>query len=70
MSVDHEEHGINNYDGYKEGFSCESKHEILCMTRRFLVAPNGNVFKCHYHLYSNRNPLGSALDGVLPQFKD
>lgn len=70
MSNDYREHGIDNYDIYREGFSYESKHEVLCNTDRFLVAPNGNINKCHYHLYSNKGVLGTVFDEELPQFRD
>ncbi len=70
IATNHNEHGIDNYDLYEEGFSCKSKSKVLCMTRRFLVAPNGNIFRCHYHAYSNSSPVGSIFDGVLPSSSD
>ena len=69
-SSDHGEHGIDNFELYKEGFSYKEKKDIMCMTGKFLVSPNGGIYKCHYHLYSNRNSLGNIKDGVLPRFDD
>ena len=70
ISNDYREHGIDDYEKYTEGFSCETKSKVLCMTRRFLVAPNGSIFRCHYHLYSNRSPVGSVRSGTLPNPTD
>ncbi len=70
ISPDYREHGITNQDLYKQGFSCNSKNKILCMTRRFLVSPNGGFYQCHYHLYSNRDVLGNVRDELLPGHHD
>lgn len=67
IGKDYGEHGINNYPLYEKGFSCEEKSEILCMTRRFMVAPDGGIYKCHYHIYSRRNTLGNIKDLALPE---
>ena len=70
LSPDYQEHGIINYDRYIQGFSYEEKRDILCMTRRFLVSPTGSIHRCHYHLYSNRSPIGHVRDEELPTFSD
>ena len=70
LTRDYKEHGINDFNLYREGFSCEEKQQVLCMTRRFMVAPDGGIYKCHYHLYSKRNCLGNILDNTLPKMDD
>lgn len=65
MAKDYKEHGITNFPLYSQGFSCEEKSEILCMTRRFMVAPDGGIYRCHYHLYSRRGVLGNILEEKL-----
>jgi hypothetical protein len=67
---DYKEHGIDNFRLYQEGFSCEKKSTVLCMTRRFMVAPDGDIYKCHYHLYSRRNALGNIKDLESFSFSD
>jgi len=51
------EHGITDEDLYKKGFSGNDRKAVLCNSKRFLISPNGNVYHCHYHLYSNRSPF-------------
>jgi ubiquinone/menaquinone biosynthesis C-methylase UbiE len=70
IARDHKEHGITNFPLYKEGFSYEEKNEILCMTRRFLVAPDGGIYRCHYHLYSRHGAIGNVRDEKLPEPSD
>ena len=59
------EHGIYDLRLYKEGFSARQKSSIYCQTRRFLIAPDGLVYNCHYHLYSRTNPVGDLLKSEL-----
>ncbi|MHA2220054.1 MAG: hypothetical protein ACXACY_29535, partial [Candidatus Hodarchaeales archaeon] len=40
------------------------------MTRRFLVAPDGGIYRCHYHLYSRRGTIGNVRDEKLPEPSD
>ena len=47
------DHGVEDYERLKDGFSMKSKRDILCKTRKFLIAPDGMVYNCHYKLYSN-----------------
>jgi sulfatase maturation enzyme AslB (radical SAM superfamily) len=64
------EHEIDDRILYEEGFSNRNRHEVLCSSGRFMVAPNGDIHKCHYLLYSGKNPLGNIKDLELPRFND
>lgn len=46
------DHGITDYQRYIEGFSLTSKKKIWCKLNRVLFAPNGDVYNCHYKLYT------------------
>jgi len=46
---------------YPEGLSGEKK-PVLCRTRELLVAPDGNIFRCHRDLYLNERPVGDIKD--------
>ena len=70
VTRDHKEHGITDFSLYDQGFSCEEKSEVLCMTRRFMVAPDGGIYRCHYQLYSKHGVLGNIRDEEFPEFKD
>ena len=65
VTNDPREHGIYDLRLYKEGFSARQKSSIYCQTRRFLIAPDGLVYNCHYHLYSRTNPVGDLLKDEL-----
>jgi hypothetical protein len=43
---------------YPEALSGNRKR-VLCRGTELLVAPDGNIYKCHGDLYSARNPLGN-----------
>ena len=64
---DHREHGIDNLEIYEDAFSYRRKKKVLCRTKRFMAAPNGNLYRCHYHLYANRNPIGNVLTRDIPK---
>ena len=64
------EHEIDNQAVYREGFSCQQRNNVLCNTNRFMVAPNGDIHKCHYLMYSGKNALGNIKDYELPAFND
>lgn len=65
VTNDPREHGIHDLQLYNEGFSARQKKSIYCQTRRFLIAPDGLVYNCHYHLYSRTNPVGDLIKGEL-----
>jgi SAM-dependent methyltransferase len=70
LTRDHKEHGITSPPLYNQGFSCEEKNEILCMTRRFMTAPDGGIYRCHYHLYSKRETIGNIRNEKLFERSD
>ncbi len=65
VTNDAREHGIYDLKLYNEGFANRQKKPVYCQTRRFLIAPDGLVYNCHYHLYSRTNPVGDLLKGEL-----
>jgi SAM-dependent methyltransferase len=70
LAKDYGETGINNQELYKFGFSCQEKKETICHTGRFLVAPDGGVYRCHYQLYSRRDKQGDVKDFQMPIDQD
>lgn len=68
--TDHGETGINNYELYEQGFDMSKKENIVCSSGRFLIAPDGGIHRCHYHLYSGREPQGSVLTREFPVDQD
>jgi SAM-dependent methyltransferase len=68
--TNHGETGIDNIAQYREGFSCKEKNDVLCATNRFLVAPDGGIYRCHYHLYSKREAQGDVRTGTFPPSQD
>jgi hypothetical protein len=42
-------------------------HEVMCRSWELLVAPDGNIHKCHADLYAGRSPIGHILDERLPE---
>ena len=55
--------GIFNYCLYQEGFSQESAAPIFCRSDKVLIAPNGNIYNCHYKVYTgHKDKLGNLFD--------
>jgi len=50
---------------YPEAISQSVNKYCDCKTSELLVAPNGDVFRCHSDLYENRTPVGNIID---PEF--
>lgn len=48
----HFDDGITDYSKYEEGFSLKSEKPILCRLNRVLFAPDGDIYNCHYKLYT------------------
>lgn len=46
----------------------QGKKNVWCKPSELLIAPNGDMFRCHGDLYGNRTAYGSILreDSVLP----
>ncbi len=54
-----------NYKGYKYPNAIsgkKSKNLVMCRPSELLIAPNGDIFKCHSDLYSGFNPITNILD--------
>ena len=47
------DYGINDYEFYRQACSQKSKKEVLCKMNKVLFTPNGNIYNCHYRLYTN-----------------
>ncbi|HDZ76576.1 MAG TPA: radical SAM protein, partial [Candidatus Omnitrophica bacterium] len=55
--------GIRNYKDYPEGFSQESRQSMYCLMNKVLFAPNGDVYKCHYRLYTgHKEKMGNLFN--------
>lgn len=63
--------GIYNYESYQEGFAQKMKQPIYCRMNKVLFAPNGDIYNCHYKLYTaHKDKLGNLFDSnevILPQ---
>ena len=44
--------GIRNYPAYREGFGQGRHAPVYCKMNNVLFAPNGDVYNCHYKLYT------------------
>lgn len=47
---------------YPKAVSREGREYVQCRIKELLVAPDGQVFKCHRNLYLNENSIGNLLD--------
>ena len=55
--------GIVNYVEYERGFGQRSRGSIYCHMNKVLFAPNGDIFNCHYKLYTgHEDKLGNLFD--------
>ncbi len=55
-----------DYSKYKNSVLQEKTEECLCKTSELLIAPNGNIYRCHRDLYEGENSVGSLLS---PEFE-
>ena len=67
-----QEDGIRNYEAYHEGFNQSGKKDIYCRIKKVLFAPNGDIYNCHYKLYTgHKDKFGNLFDKdlhiVMPQ---
>lgn len=67
-----QEDGIRNYEAYREGFNQTGKKDVYCRMKKVLFAPNGDIYNCHYKLYTgHKDKLGNIFDKdvhiVMPQ---
>lgn len=49
------------YYKYPKGLDRVAK-SAMCKTRELLIAPDGNVYRCHRDLYTDNNPIGNIKD--------
>jgi len=70
IAKNHGETGINHWGLFDEGFSCKGKNQVVCSSGRFLVAPDGGIYRCHYHLYSKKDVQGDVRTGKFPIEQD
>lgn len=67
-----QEDGIRNYEAYREGFNQNGKGDMYCRMRKVLFAPNGDIYNCHYKLYTeHKDKFGNIFNEdvhiVMPQ---
>ena len=56
--VDGRMYGFYKYPEGLDGI----KKDVMCRTRELLIAPNGNIHRCHRDLYLNENWIGNIKD--------
>lgn len=58
--------GIRNYPLYQQAFGQRQAARILCHSDKVLIAPNGDIYNCHYKVYTNhKDKLGNLFDQEL-----
>ncbi len=58
-----QEDGIRNYEAYRSGFNQAGKQGIYCKMKKVLFAPNGDIYNCHYKLYTgHKDKFGNIFD--------
>lgn len=53
---------FGNYK-YPEAVKREIRKVVQCRIKELLIAPNGDIFRCHRDLYMGENCIGNILDG-------
>jgi MoaA/NifB/PqqE/SkfB family radical SAM enzyme len=53
---------------YPQGVFSSERRKCFCRTTELLIAPDGNVFRCHRDLYLKENPIGNIADDYQPAF--
>ncbi|MBP9822369.1 MAG: radical SAM protein [Candidatus Pacebacteria bacterium] len=53
--------------GYPDAVNSGRLRSCECRTSELLIAPDGNIFRCHSDLYSGRGPIGNILDPEPPE---
>ncbi len=67
LGIDYREKGFldETYKRYKYPNAISGKRSrnlVMCRPSELLIAPDGNIFKCHSNLYSGFNPIANILD--------
>lgn len=59
----HFDDGIADYEKYRKAFSLTSKKKIWCRLNRVLFAPDGDIYNCHYKVYTKSDErYGNIFD--------
>jgi len=51
--------------GYKEAVYGNKKRKCFCRSSDLIIAPNGNIYRCHHDLYKHFSHIGNILDSEL-----
>lgn len=55
--------GIANYRLYRRAFGQRQAAAVFCHSDKVLIAPNGNIYNCHYKVYTgHKDKLGNLFD--------
>ncbi len=55
--------GIANYPLYQKAFGQKQGSTMLCHSDKVLIAPDGNIYNCHYKAYTaHQEKLGNLFD--------
>lgn len=58
--------GISNYPLYQEAFGQKAAAPIFCHSDKVLIAPNGNIYNCHYKVYTaHKDKMGNLFEDEL-----
>jgi MoaA/NifB/PqqE/SkfB family radical SAM enzyme len=58
--------GISNFRLYQQGFGQRGASPIYCHSDKVLIAPNGDIYNCHYKLYTgHKDKLGNLFSEDL-----
>jgi len=58
--------GISNYPLYQEAFGQSGSAPIFCHSDKVLIAPNGNIYNCHYKAYTaHKDKMGNLFEDKL-----
>lgn len=53
--------GVRDYALFENACSLKEHKPILCKIRKILFAPNGNIYNCHYKLYTGSSDFNGNL---------
>ncbi len=58
--------GISDYSLYREAFGQNGSAPIFCHSDKVLIAPNGNIYNCHYKVYTaHKDKMGNLFEDEL-----
>lgn len=47
---------------YPDAVNQKVTHQVMCKPSELLIAPNGDIHRCHHYLYSNSNSYSNILN--------